>query len=139
MVINYNITVIDYINGEIDYTSSVLKKFNTASLAFSSCNRLQDFTDLFLHSNNWLHIRCNRLPCFGKLFLTLHNRLPCVVIDYHCHWTVYINLKCDFRIKKFFCHFWKMKCVICEHFNKWFESLNTTTKSVFHVVVCIAS
>ena len=32
-------------------------------------------------------------------FLHCCNRLPCDVIDYHCHWTVYINLKCDFRIE----------------------------------------
>ena len=72
--------IIDYKNGVIDYTSSVLKNFNTASLAF---------LDVIDYKISQIH------------FYTVTIDYQIDVIDYHCHWTIYINLKCDFREKNF--------------------------------------
>ena len=85
--------IIDYKNEIIDYTSSVLKNFNTASLAFLDVIDYKISQICFyivIIDYTWDAIDYHVLENY---FLHCSNRLPSAVIDYHCHWTVYINLK----------------------------------------------
>ena len=124
IVINYHIIVIDYQvfyernfygiidykNGVIDYTSSVLKVFNTASLTFLDVidykiSQICFYTVIIDYISDVIDYHV-----LENYFLHYNNRLPCAVIDYHCHWTVYINLKCDFRIKHLFSFLQNKSC-----------------------------